>query len=258
MNQRKLKIAIYVSGEIRTYLKQDNMLPHFVNFLKEWGHDVILFGHTWKHSLPNAIPIDFSLFDDFKILDQKYLFEWVLEDQDNRMIAPTVNKTIDRFLGQVWSGIDCFTTFGNKCIEDYDFHIRWRWDLYFDIPQDEFFRQRAEDFFNEIFLSYDNDNHIPSIITSSNASLSCDLVNNQITYSGILEDRFFALNKLAMEKIVFSDTEKLIGSTLKFYKNIKNEGRLKNPHTLWWDLLLRNTKSTVKLRWYPYLIDIVK
>ena len=233
------------------------MFPHFVNFLREWGHDVVLFGHTWKHSLPNDIPIDFTLFDDIRITDQQKLREWILEDEESRKIAPTVDETIDRFLGQVWSGIHCFTTFGHRCIEDYDFHIRWRWDLFFDIEKDEFFQNRAGDFNNELYRSYEEDSHIPSIITSSMGSLFGYELNDQIVYKGTIEDRFFALNKSSMERIICLDTNDILSSTLKFYKNLKSEN-FKSPHTLWWDILFRNTGSEVKFMWHPYLIDSVR
>ena len=75
-----MKIAIYASGELRTFLNNDRMLPYFVDFLKHLGHEVKVFGHTWEHC-HNKDRLKHPCIDNFTIEDRKVVIQrWQLED----------------------------------------------------------------------------------------------------------------------------------------------------------------------------------
>jgi hypothetical protein len=275
-NKKKFKIAIYVSGELRTYLKQDNMLPNFVNFLRHWGHEVSVVGYLWKHSLPKDRVIDFDIFDDYSIVDQKKITEWIKKDIltrrvitseniDNKIILDDIN--LDRFienytihgqqyLGQVWGGLECFEWNYKKYIQDHDFHIRWRWDMGWALEPSTYDSDRAVIFDNVLQSSYNNDRYEPRIMTTGMTTLFSAVCNHHLNYAGTIDDRFFVCNNMAMKNLMEQDTSTRIHNTLINYTSMSQE--TPNTHTLWWDVLLRYTDIGVQFPFESYILDQVK
>lgn len=267
-----MKIIIHVSGELRTYKKDDNMLDNFVKFLMYHGCEVTVVGHTWDHCFEDThldLLNDFDIFDDLIIEDQKVIDEWIMEDLYNRRIilvngedSPPIKniqqlrnhatRQSGKLLGQVWSGFSSFEHFGPKHPE-VDFHFRWRWDGTFNIKESQFDSQMSYYVFRQIIRCHNDRMNEPYIFTGNMGTLWKNVYpfSGLLMYTGTVEDKFFALNRLAMKKILEIPFRNRLHDTLS--PHVQTKTATPSAHSLWWDVLTRKSDIPFEIRFDTYV-----
>jgi len=139
-------IAICVSGEVRTWFQSGKKtLEYFISRLKSRGHDVTVYGHTWKHC--EIEKPDF--FQSLIIDDQQKLYDYISEDKVTRVVYSADSRTnysnhtadislhisnTTAILGQLFG----FHRVMRSAPVGHDIYIRWRWDNIFTDYMDEF------------------------------------------------------------------------------------------------------------------------
>jgi len=139
---RELKIAFCISGETRNFGDKEFSNVHypvFIDTLRNLGHDVDLYGHTWTHC--NISQINKKEFVNFKIQDQQVIDNWIKQDlfvrHANKVPVDISNFDIEDIAkkgravyGQTWGFWECVNLI--ESIDQYDILIRYRWDLGFE------------------------------------------------------------------------------------------------------------------------------
>lgn len=264
-----MKIAIYASGELRSFLDDDKMLPYFVDFLKHHGHEVKVFGHTWTHC-DRKNRLKHSYIDEFSIEDQRVIQQWQLEDIMVRKIItdesienpiPLSSENLKKFIetytknyglifGQVWSQIRCFELFYPK-VNDFDVHIRWRWDNQFG--EHGFGTEKSHMMIDRIEnLKFEDQ---PLLITTNHAQLGGVIHSGGMYFSGRLPDDFFCLNKNAMNILLESNVGDILHNILK------NRGNLNitpTSHTLWYEYLVWASRNIKYEFGIPSVLTLVR
>lgn len=272
-----IKIAVCISGETRTWntLTDPEKRSHayqlemFLQRMKDiLKCDIDVYGHTWDHC---DIPQETNFFkhDNLTISNQDFILgNWLREDIFNRLIVydmniteiPTEHKS---FLGKdPHAFLESFVHSGKKawgqyfshqlCVEsipnimEYDYIIRWRWDLALELPSDvpripgkpawdenmdvliEYAIQQIG-----VFMTPDSDVHpVPSVLCGCNSFTLSDgysqledvffvfkRTNNLVmrTKDGFWREDAAQMNEMTHQKFRI-DAHGLWGNIFRFYK----------------------------------------
>jgi len=264
-----VNISIFVSGELRTFLKSEKMLPYFKQFLEYHGHDVRVFGHTWKHCADERL--DHECIDRYIVEDQNDIRIWQLQDIFNRKVihenivgvpldlnSSSFDEFVDyytsyggNFFGQYWSKMNCFQQFGEES-EPCDVFIRWRWD--YEFSENDFESYKSKNFFYEVDrllkskgASYltTNMGELKGIISSS----------NQSGFSGTVDDSVCFFNNSGFQLLQRTCFKESLDRVLK---NFDNDELTPAAHTLWYEYLIRECRELTYYLHLPKLFTVVR
>lgn len=130
-----MKIALCISGETREfniYYPPNN----YITWLREKGHTVDVFAHTWSHcEKPQPTIFNFKqliiedqdkVIGDWSNVDPEFRSFSFWDEENNCRGVPQPLEVTKEKIGQHVSGWKCLQL---PETDDYDFVIRWRWDL---------------------------------------------------------------------------------------------------------------------------------
>lgn len=139
MNTSK-RVAICVSGEVRTYQKSGRAyLVDFIERLERMGIEVDVFAHTWEHC--DNIPYDDAIFKKLSVTDCNDIGDWIRSDITARILThPDIEHTTPNDINSLIeiSNYGYAQVFGmyyalQLAAPGYDLYIRWRWDLMYGV-----------------------------------------------------------------------------------------------------------------------------
>lgn len=196
-----LKIAILVSGEIRNW--NAGPCDHLINFRNIIQRDYVntkvdIYGHTWSHCDIENIKYK-ELFSGIIVDDISMISDWVCSDillrgiitGDEKYTRETALDSIINSSIQHYAQITGFMAGLRGIPENYDYVIRVRWDLEYNIT-----RERLD----ELFLILDEFIKKDVVLLSHKTSLQyldSPFIRDVVKIS--IQDNFFILSKPAFQ-----------------------------------------------------------
>lgn len=258
-----LKIAICVSGETRMF-RDPEIAPEtfekdlyaFKKILNDLGHEVDLYGHTWKHC--NTTHINGNDFKRIKVQDQAVIDHWIKKNiflRSPLILEQTLNpmhadddgfieehvKNGRRTYGQIWSAFEAFDLVTDE--DEYDVVVRWRWDLglwrpnEYNIKQLNYILYKIAHYPGKLGATSGNSDIIPFDYDSRGFNVS-------FSFTGTIEDVIIFFTNDIVKLTHIDPKEEILDSILR--DGLKGTP-VDDAHTLWYQYILYGLRIPMDL-----------